>query len=61
MALSDLGLLSLMMRGRALEQGNRSFEQDTPDGRLVPFAEPGQVVEFPIVQGLHHYYLPRAA
>ncbi len=23
------------------------------------FAEPGQVVEVPVVQGLHHYYLPK--
>ena len=40
---------------------HQSLDQDTPDGRHVRFAEPGQVVEFPVVQGLHHYYLPRAA
>ncbi len=40
---------------------HRSLDQDTPDGRRVRFAEFGQVVEFPVVQGLHHYYLPRAA
>ncbi len=40
---------------------HRSLDQDTPDGRRVRVAEPGQGVEFPIVQGLRHYYLPRAA
>ncbi len=40
---------------------HQSLDQDTPDGRPVRFAEPGQVIEFPVVQGLHHYYLPRAA
>ncbi len=40
---------------------HRSLDQDAPHGRRVRFAEPGQVLEFPVVQGLHHYYLPRAA
>ena len=40
---------------------HRSLEQDAPDGRPVRSAEPGQVVKFPVVKGLHHYYLPRAA
>ena len=40
---------------------HRSLDQDAPDGRPVRSAELGQVVEFPVVEGLHHYYLPRAA
>ena len=40
---------------------HRSLNQDAPDGRRVRSAELGQVAEFPAVQGLHHYYLPRAA
>jgi putative transposase len=40
---------------------HRSLDQDAPDRRPARSAELGQVVEFPVVQGLHHYYLPRAA
>ena len=40
---------------------HRSLDQDAPDARRVRLAELGQVAEFPAVQGLHHYYLPRAA
>ena len=40
---------------------HRSLDQDAPNGRRVRLTEPGQVVEFPIVHGLHHYYLPKAA
>ena len=40
---------------------HRSLEQDAPDGRPVRKAELGQITEFPVVQGLHHYYMPRAA
>jgi transposase InsO family protein len=32
-----------------------------PDGRPLGAAEPGDVVEFPAVHGLHHVYLPKAA
>ena len=32
-----------------------------PDGRRVWLAELDQIAEIPVVQGLHHYYLPRAA
>ncbi len=39
---------------------HRSLDQDAPNGHWVRLTEPGQVVEFPVVQGLHHYYLPRA-
>ncbi len=40
---------------------HQSLDQDAPNGRRVRLAEPGQVIEFPVVQGLHHYYLPKAA
>ncbi len=40
---------------------HRSLDQDAPDGRRIRLAELGQFAEFPVVQGLHHYYLPRAA
>ena len=40
---------------------HQSLDQDAPDGRSVRLAELAQVAEFPVVQGLHHYYLPRAA
>ena len=40
---------------------HRSLNQDAPDSRPVRLAEPDQIVELPVVQGLHHYYLPKAA
>ncbi len=40
---------------------HRSLDQDAPDGRPVLLAKPDQITEFPVVYGLHHYYLPRAA
>ncbi len=40
---------------------HRSLDQDAPDRRPVRLAELGQIAEFPVVHGLHHYYLPRAA
>ncbi len=40
---------------------HRSLDQDAPDGRRVRLAELDHIVEFPVVQGLHHYYLPKAA
>ena len=40
---------------------HRSLDQDAPDGRPVRSAESGKVIEFPVVHGLHHYYLPKAA
>jgi hypothetical protein len=40
---------------------HRSLDHDAPDGRPVRRSEPAQVVEFPVVHGLHHYYLPKAA
>ena len=32
-----------------------------PVGRPVRLAKPDHITAFPVVQGLHHYYLPRAA
>jgi hypothetical protein len=40
---------------------HRSLDMDAPDGRSVQSAKPGQLIEFPAVHGLHHYYLPQAA
>ena len=40
---------------------HRSLEMDSPDGRPVHPPGQGEIVEFPAVQGLHHYYLRRAA
>ncbi len=40
---------------------HRSLDQDAPDGRPVQSADSGKVIEFPVVHGLHHYYLPKAA
>ena len=40
---------------------HRALGQDAPDGRRVRLAELDQISEFPVVQGLHHYYLPKAA
>ena len=38
----------------------QSLERDAPDGRAIRPAELGQVGEFPVVEGLHHYYVPIA-
>ena len=40
---------------------HRSWDRDAPDGRPVRSADPKHVTELPAVQGLHHYYLPKAA
>ncbi len=40
---------------------HRSLEMDSPDGRLVHPPDQGEIIEFPAVHGLHHYYLRRAA
>ncbi len=40
---------------------HRSLDQDAPDGRPVRLAKLGQITELPVVHGLHHYYMPRAA
>ncbi len=40
---------------------HQSLDQDAPDCRRERLAKLDQVDEFPVVQGLHHYYLPRAA
>ena len=38
-----------------------SLGKDTPDGRAVEHAEMGEVVELPVVGGLHRRYTRRAA
>jgi hypothetical protein len=38
---------------------HRSLDMDVPNGQAVESTESGPVVEFPVVQGLHHYYLQR--
>jgi hypothetical protein len=38
-----------------------SMDRDAPDGRPIRAAEPCNIVEFPAVHGLHHFYLPKAA
>jgi len=40
---------------------HRSLDRDAPDGRPVRSTEPNRVLEIPAVQGIHHYYLPKAA
>ncbi len=40
---------------------HRSLDQDAPVGRPVRIAKLDQIAEFPVVHGLHHYYLPGAA
>jgi hypothetical protein len=37
------------------------LNSDAQDGRPVRAAEPCDVVECPVVYGLHHVYLPKAA
>jgi len=40
---------------------HRSLKMDSPDGRSVHSPELGEIIEFPAVNGLHHYYLRSAA
>ncbi|MCP4379045.1 MAG: transposase [bacterium] len=40
---------------------HQSLDRDAPDGRPVRVAETCNVVELPVVHGLHHVYLPKAA
>ncbi len=40
---------------------HRSLDMDTPGGRSFHSVGSGNVIEFPAVHGLHHYYLPKAA
>ena len=37
------------------------FSDQFPDGRSVHPPEPGEIIEFPAVHGLHHYDLQKAA
>ncbi len=40
---------------------HRSLKMNSPDGRSVHSPELGEIIEFPAVNGLHHYYLRSAA
>ncbi len=40
---------------------HRSLGMDSPDGRSVHSPELGEIIEFPAVHGLHHYYLRSTA
>ncbi len=40
---------------------HQSLADDAPDHRPVRSAKPTQVMGFPAVHGLHHYYLPKVA
>jgi hypothetical protein len=40
---------------------HQSLNNDAPDGRPVRAAQTWNIVEFPVVNGLHHVYLPMAA
>ena len=40
---------------------HRSLDMDAPNGRSFHSVGSGNVIEFPAVHGLHHYYLPKAA
>ena len=40
---------------------HRSLEMDSPEGRPIHPPEQGEIIEFPVVHGLHHYYLRKAA
>ena len=40
---------------------HQSLNNDAPDRRPVRASQPGNIVEFPAVDGLHHVYLPKAA
>ena len=39
---------------------HQALERDAPNGRPIRAAEPDQVIEYPAVHGLHHFYLPMA-
>lgn len=40
---------------------HRSLDMDAPHGRAVQSVDSCKIIEFPAVEGLHHYYLPQAA
>jgi transposase InsO family protein len=40
---------------------HRSLDQDAPNGRAIKKADPGNVTEISVVDGLHHVYLPQVA
>jgi hypothetical protein len=39
---------------------HRSLEMDSPDGRPVHLPELGEIIEFPVIHGLHHPYIRKA-
>jgi transposase InsO family protein len=54
-------LLSLYLDYYHPWRTHQALGRDSPDGRRVRVAEPSKTIELPVVNGLHHYYLPRAA
>ena len=55
------GLLSSYLDFYHPWRTHQSLARGAPNGRPIRVAESRQIVEYPIVQGLHHYYLPMAA
>jgi putative transposase len=43
------------------DRTHRSLDQDCPESRLVETPEQGQIVELPVMGGLHHRYARQAA
>jgi hypothetical protein len=54
-------LMSSFLDYYRLWRTHQSLGRDAPEGRPVRATEPCNVVEFPAVHGLHHFYLPKAA
>jgi putative transposase len=54
-------LMSLYLDYYHTWRTHQTLDGDAPDGRPVRPAGPCNVVEFPVLQGLHHVYLPKAA
>jgi transposase InsO family protein len=54
-------LMSSFLHYYPLWRTHQSLGRDAPDSRPVRATEPRNVVEFPAVHGLHHFYLPKAA
>jgi len=54
-------LMSSFLDYYHLWRTHQSLDRDAPDGRPVRATGPRNVVEFPAVHGLHHFYLPKAA
>jgi putative transposase len=43
------------------DRTHRGLEQDSPDSRLVESPDQGEIIELPVLGGLHHRYTRRAA